>query len=141
VQFIHTVLSLCYEQQLPAKPLVQRSRPDFRTTSWMLLCLRELHHNLRWKIILITLSSPGNTHRYVVLQRFLRKPGLSLGALVAGVLAEICWDIPPPRDACCFSLCTLNPLLGTRGLTALHAVEQHCPTSRTSSAVPRLSCN
>lgn len=28
-----------------------------------------------------------------------------------------------------FSLCTCDAPVGTRGLTALHAVEQHCPTS------------
>lgn len=55
--------SFCSQQQLPAKPPVLHSRPAFQTTSWMLLCLRELHHNMQWKITSVTPSSLGSTHR------------------------------------------------------------------------------
>lgn len=138
---MQTVYSLCYKQQLPAKPLVRRSRPGFRTTSWMLPCLRELHHNMQWKIILITLNSMGSTHRYVVLQQCLLKPGLSLRALAAEFLAEICSEIPP--IVADFFLCVLLMLFLVHmwsdspacSWTALPNIVYH------SSAVPRLSYN
>lgn len=110
VQFMQTTYSLCSEQQLPAKPPAHRSRPGFRTALWMLPCLREPHHNTPWKIILITPSSMGNTHRYVALLSsdawFVPQSSGSRG------LAEMGSEIPP-WAACRFSLCALYVFCGS----------------------------
>lgn len=123
---MNRVYSLRYKQQLPAKPPVHHSRQDFQTTSWMLLFLRELHHNMGWKVILITPSSMESTHRYVVLQHFVLKTGLPLRALVAGLLAG-CLEIPAWVAPCFPSVPVMHLLVrvGWQPCMQLNSIAQH----------------
>lgn len=127
--------SLCYKQQLPAKPRVHHSRADCPTTSWMLPCLRELHHNMQWKITLIMLSSTGTTRRYVVLQHFPLMSGLSPGAVAAGSVAG-CSEIP--AWAALYSQCTPWYAWSDSPACSWTALPN---TMNPTQAVPRLPCS
>ncbi|XP_023773493.1 uncharacterized protein LOC111922175 isoform X3 [Cyanistes caeruleus] len=75
--------------------------------SWMLLCLRELHHNMQWKIISVIPSSLGNTHRR------LSSSGTSimLRHITLPRPEWMAWEMKPLRNCCTPELLGVAPLV------------------------------